>query len=268
MIDRGREFGRELQGRGRRTGDPRLLSTGLWTIAWFDFIEEHYDDMFAHADEALRTSITPADREMSELLVGMALVFRGQIAEGADRLWGVRERCCNAGWTYITSATDMPLGAAMALQGDMAGGVRFLEQLIERNQEIGFVVGRDVARLILAEFYSVILESTRLPPFPVIRKNLWFLIVTKLSGWNKALALVLAARDNVMFAETSHWRARTETDLGVLYLMKKRYAEANECLQRARPMAAQLQEAALLAKIDTALAKLPPSLQVEPKNPV
>jgi hypothetical protein len=31
-------------------------------------------------------------------------------------------------------------------------------------------------------------------------------------------------------------------------------------------MAVQLQEAALLAKIDAALAKFPPSLQVEAKN--
>jgi hypothetical protein len=261
LTDRGREIGRELQERGRRTGDPRLLSGGLWFIAWFDFIEERYDDMFVHADEALRTAITPNDREMSELLVAMALGFRGQIAEGVDRLWGVRERCCNAGWTYITSATDMPLGMAMALQGNIAGGVRFLEDLIKHNQEIGFVVGRDMARLLIAELYITLLQSKELPPFSVIRKNIRFLVVTKLSGWNKALALVLAARDNVMFAETSYWRARTETDLGILYLMKRRYAEANECLRRARSMARQIQHAALLAKTDAALAKLPPSLQ-------
>jgi hypothetical protein len=93
---------------------------------------------------------------------------------------------------------------------------------------------------------------------PVIRKNLRFLIVTTLSGWNKALALVLPARHNVMFAETSHWRAPTETDLGVLYLMKKRYAEADGCLQCARAMAAKLQDSALLAKIDAALAAFNP----------
>jgi class 3 adenylate cyclase/tetratricopeptide (TPR) repeat protein len=262
LNELGRDFARELQGRGRRTGDPRLLSSGLWIIAWFDFIEERYDDMFAHADEALRTSITPVDREFSELLLAMAMLFRGQIAESVDRLWGVRDRCCKAGWTYITSATDMPLGFAMALQGDMAGGVRFLEQLIEHNQKLGFVTGRDTTRLLLAELYILVLQSKELPPFAVIRKNLRFLIVTKLSGWNKALALVLATRDNVVFAETSHWRARIETDLGVLYLMKKRYAEADGCLQRARAMAAKLQEAALLAKIDAALAKFPPALRV------
>jgi uncharacterized protein HemY len=63
-----------------------------------------------------------------------------------------------------------------------------------------------------------------------------------------------------MFAENSYWRARTEADLGILYLMKKRYAEANDCLRRAHPMATQIQHAALLAKIDGALAHLPASL--------
>ena len=214
LTARGRDIARELQEWGRRTGDPRALSSGLSMIAWFDVIEERYDEMFAHADEALRTAITPFDREMSELLVAMALGFRGQIAESVNRLWGVRERCCNTGWTYITSATDMPLGITMALQGDMAGGVRYLEKLIEHNKEIGFVAGTDMARFYLAELYIMLLQSKELPPFAVIRKNFWFLVITKVAGWNKALGLVLATRDNVIFAENSNWRARTETDLG------------------------------------------------------
>jgi class 3 adenylate cyclase len=141
LTGRGRDFGRELQELGRRTGDPRLLSSGLWIMAWFDFIEERYDDMLANASEALRTAVAPFDREMSELLCAMALGFQGQIAESVNRLQGVRERCCNVGWTYITSATDMPLGVAKALQGDLSGGVRSLEELLKHNQEIGFVVG-------------------------------------------------------------------------------------------------------------------------------
>jgi len=153
----------------------------------------------------------------------------------------------------------MPLGVAMVLQGEMAAGVRFLEDLIDRNRELGFVVGRDITRLYLAELYIEILGSTQRPTFPVILRNLWFLSVTRLSGWGKALALVLAARDNAMFSEASHWRARTEADLGLLYLMKRRYFQAEECLQRARPLAAKLEASALLAKIDAGLAKLPKS---------
>jgi class 3 adenylate cyclase len=257
LTDRGREFGREMQERGRRRNDPRALAPGLWLIAWFDLVDERYDDMFAHATESLRTAITPQDQEVAELLVAMAITFRGEIAEGVNRLWNVRERCVNAGWTYITSATDMPLGVAMVLQGHMAAGVQFLERLIIHNHELGFIVGRDMSRLLLAEIYIAILEATQRPALSVILRNIPFLVQTKLFGWNKALALVLAARDNVMFSETSHWRARTEANLGFLYAIKRRYAEASDCLKRARPIAAKLQATALLAKIDASIAKLP-----------
>jgi hypothetical protein len=105
----------------------------------------------------------------------------------------------------------------MALQGDMAGSVRFLEQLIEHNQKLGFVTGRDTTRLLLAELYILVLQSKELPPFAVIRKNLRFLIVTKLSGWNKALALVLATRDFIRVirpAEGRRYIARHPLTLG------------------------------------------------------
>jgi class 3 adenylate cyclase len=257
LTDRGREFGREMQERGRRRNDPRALAAGLWVIAWFDLVDERYDDMFAHAAESLRTAITPQDREVAELLVAMAITFRGEIAEGVNRLWNVRERCIKAGWTYITSATDMPLGVAMVLQGHMAAGVQFLERLIVQNHELGFIVGRDMSRLLLAEIYIAILEATQRPSLSVILTNIRFLVQTKLFGWNKALALLIAARDNVMFSETSHWRARTEANLGFLYAIKRRYAEASDCLKRARPIAAKLQATTLLAKIDASIAKLP-----------
>jgi hypothetical protein len=52
------------------------------------------------------------------------------------------------------------------------------------------------------------------------------ILATMVSGWMKALALSLATRSNRMFAEASYWRARTETDVGILYLMKRRYGEA------------------------------------------
>jgi cold shock protein len=51
---------------------------------------------------------------------------------------------------------------------------------------------RDMARLLIAELYIALLQLKELPPFLVIRKNIRFLVVRKLSGWNKALALVLA----------------------------------------------------------------------------
>jgi hypothetical protein len=102
-----------------------------------------------------------------------------------------------------------------------------------------------------------ILQSTELPPVPVIVKNLPFLIATRLSGWKKSEGLLLAARDNVMSHPEGHWRARAEADLGFLYAMKRRHNEARACFTRARSIAERLGPDALLARIDAAIAKLP-----------
>jgi class 3 adenylate cyclase len=253
----GRAFGRELQKRGERTGDPRALSAGAWIAAWFDVVEDRHDDLIAHAQESHRAAVTQQDFEMSELLIAMAMTFRGEVAEGAVRLQKVRERCIDAGWSYITSATDMPLGIAMILQGNLAAGIKSLEVLVEHNDRLGFVVGRDMTRILIAETYIAILQSTELPPLSVVIKNLPFLIATRLSGWKKAEGLLLAARDNVMSHPEGHWRARAEANLGFLYAMKRRHNEARSCFTRARPIAERLGPDALLAKIDAAIAKLP-----------
>lgn len=189
----------------------------------------------------------------------MALVFTGSIDAGADLLWATRTRCIGVGWTYITSASDMPLGVTMVLRGDFEKGVRFLEAIIETDIKLGFVVGRDIARSYLAQVYLELLAPTQRPPLRLILRNLRFLATTAFTGWKKATAMMLVARENPMFSGNSHWRARIEANLGFLYLLKKRYREAEECLSRARPIAEQLNSMALLAKIDLALAKIPKS---------
>jgi tetratricopeptide (TPR) repeat protein len=257
LTDRGRAYSRELQERGRRLGDPRALAAGLGNLAWFDLVDERYDDMLANASASLEAAITPADAALAELLKGMALVFEGRVVEGADLLWAVRTRCIGDGWTYITSASDVPLGVTMVLQGDIAGGIRFIEAIIERNIQLGFVVGRDMARMYLVEIYLELLAPTQRPPLRVVLRNLRFLAVTAMTGWKTAMTMMQAARQNPMFSGNSHWRARVEANLGFLYLMKKRYGEARGCLLRAWLIADQLNSIALLAKIDAALARLP-----------
>lgn len=257
QTDRGRAYCRELQERGRRLGDPRLEAAGLGNLAWFDLVDERYEDMLANANASLEIAIAPMDIGLAQLLKGMAMVFTGRIEEGADLLWSTRTRCMEAGWTYITSASDTALGFTMVLRGEFEKGVRFLEAIIQTDIDLGFVVGRDMSRMYLTQVYLELLAPTQPRPIGVTLRNLPFLVRTKLGGWNKAMEMMLAVRENPMFSGTSHWRARAEANLGFLYLLKKRSGEARECLSRARPIAEQLNSAALLAKIDAALARVP-----------
>jgi tetratricopeptide (TPR) repeat protein len=261
LTDRGRRYSRELQARGRRLGDPVALGAGLGNLAWFDMVDERYEDMLANASASLDCAVAPRDVGLAELLKGMALVFTGQIDKGVDLLWRVRTRCIDAGWTYITSASDMALGVAMVLQGDFEKGVRFLESIIKTDEQLGFVVGRDMARSLLAQIYLDLLRPPQRPPLGLILRNARFLAVTSLTGWKKAMTMMLEVRENPMFSGNSHWRARAEANLGFLYLLKKRHADAWECLSRARPIAAHLNSAALLAKIEAAIATIPPPVR-------
>ena len=136
-------------------------ATGI--LGWFDLVDERYDDLLANSEACLASAIARTDREIGKLLKGMALVFRGQTSEGVELLQAVRAQCIGEGWTYITSATDVPLGVARVLQGDVAGGIRFIEAIIERNKDLGYVVGLDMARMYLTQVYLDILGSTRFP---------------------------------------------------------------------------------------------------------
>jgi tetratricopeptide (TPR) repeat protein len=257
QTDLGRRYSRELQERGRRLGDPVALGAGLGNLAWFDMVDERYEDMLANASAALDCAVAPRDIGVFELLKAYALVFTGHLDEGLDLLWKVRTRCIAAGWTYITSASDMALGLAMVLKGDIQKGVGLLEAIIETDEQLGFVVGRDLARSVLTQVYLDQLAPPQRRPLRVILRNARFLAVTAVTGWKKAMTMMLAARDNPMFSGNSHWRARVEANLGFLYLLKKRYPEAWQCLSTARPIAVHLNSAALLAKIDAAIDTIP-----------
>jgi hypothetical protein len=59
-----------------------------------------------------------------------------------------------------------------------------------------------------------------------------------------------------MWTEHTYYRARVDADLGVLYSMNKQIDLARSYLEQARSVANQLAAKALLARIDSALAKL------------
>ena len=149
---------------------------------------------------------------------------------------------------------DPPLGVAKVLEGDFSGGIRFLEELLRRN-EVAKIAWRHLARLYRAETYIELLAPKQMPPFRVLLKNMP-LAITAFTGRKRAIELLLQAQQNVMFRGDSHFLARIDADLGLLYKLGKQQERAREHLQKARPIAARLKAEALLGKIDAALAEL------------
>jgi hypothetical protein len=256
LPDRGRIIALELQERGRTRGDPRAAAVGLWLLGWLDIIDERYDDALVHGNECIALALTPFDREVGFQIKGIAEIMRDNVDEGAALLRDHLQSALANDFNYYRIGCDPFLGVAMALEGDFAGGVRFLEAAIQRNEHEGGLPNRDFVGIVLAETYLEFLAPRQKPPAMVVLKNLPFLIMTILTGRRRALELLMRARDNPMFAGATYYRARIDADLGLLHKLAKRRDKARFFLMQARPIAESLGAAGLLSKIDAALVDL------------
>jgi hypothetical protein len=256
LPDQGRALALELQERGRRLADPRAAAMGLWILGWLDIIDERYADALVHGSECIELAITPFDREIGHQVRGVAEIFQGNVGAGGLLLRNHRERALANDFNYCRVGIDPPLGVAMVLEGDFANGVRFIEAAIQRNDREGSPLGRDFARIFLAETYLEFLAPRRKPPLSVIVKNLPFVVGTALTGWRRAFKLLIQARDNPLFSGETYYGARIDADLGLLYKLARRRAESQNYLMKARPVAESLGASGLLSKIDAALAEM------------
>ena len=256
LTDRGRVIALELQEHGRTRGDPRAAAAGLWILGQLDIVDQRYDDALVHSNECIELALTPLDREIGIITKGMAEIMRGDVAEGAALLRDCRQRALANGLNYSRFGCDPALGVAMVLRGDFAGGVRFIETAIQRNEREGSPIGRDFASIYLAEIYLEFLAPRQKPPIMVLLKNLPFLIRTGLTGRRRTLELLMRARDNPLFAGATYYRARIDADLGLLHKLAKQRDKARWHLMQARPVAESLGATGLLSKIDAALADL------------
>ena len=226
---------------------------GLWILGWADVTDENFTDALEHGSECIRVALTPFDREIGTQVKGVALIALGQIAEGAKLLAEHRQRAAANEFMYSRVGTDGPVGLAMVLQGDFSGGVRFLENAIKYHDQTGSPSVGNLTRLMLAQIYIELLAPKAKPPLSLLLKHLPFLIGVKLTGWKKAVQLLLETRKR-LYGDGGFYRASVDTNLGILYKIAKREEEARKYFIEARATAERLGAKVLLAKIDHALA--------------
>jgi hypothetical protein len=145
-------------------GDPRAAATGLWLLGWLDIIDERYDDALVHGNECIELALTPLDCKAGFQIKGVAEIMRGNVDEGAALLRDHRQRASANDFNYYQLGSDPVLGVAAVLEGDFAGGVRFIEAAIQRSEHEGSPMGRDLASIFLADTYLEFLAPRQKPP--------------------------------------------------------------------------------------------------------
>jgi len=157
----------------------------------------------------------------------------------------------------LYSVLDGPRGVALILLGRINEGIRVIEKAITERDTIGDHTSAAFARVPLAEIYIQILTGgTRRPSMKALRENWRFLIGAKLTGARRARVLLeQAAAHKQLFAHGAIL-ARINYNLGVLSMIKRKRVKARAYLERARDAALIQEEAAMVERIDAALAKV------------
>jgi hypothetical protein len=247
----------KLMAMSRETNDPRPRSMGLWALATVDVFSGSYADAIENADEALRVSLCPVDRDTALLYKAMAMVLSGQVADGMALLARVVGEMEGKGFFLLMGSANFVLGVGMVLQGDMAGGIRAIEDAAAKMEEWGQTALRPVGDLFLGETYLQFAISEEKPPLSVMLKNLPFLLRTLPFAKAKARRYLASALDGFRADDNPSGIARCLYDLGLLDKAGKKAGAARAKFDEAREIAASVEATNLVTDIDAALAELP-----------
>jgi class 3 adenylate cyclase len=256
-TNRAKLFAHSIVQNARERSDPRALGLGLWLLGWIDIVDEQYVDALAHGEEGEKVAVLPLDRLVSTQVKGIALVGLGQVDDGSRILTELREQFTKNGWRYNCSGTNLILGLALIMQGKLAKGISQIRRHIAESEHQRYQLVADWARILLAEVYLELLTGKEKPQIRVLLRNLVFLIRTVPFAAEMALRLLSQASANQQFDRSTAMAARISFGIGLACKIKKRGKEARVHFEQARKIAEPLKAAALLAKIDTALAELP-----------
>ena len=247
----------KLMAMSRETNDPRPRTMGLWALAAADVFSGSYKEAIENADEALRVCLSPVDSSAAQNYRSMAMVLSGQLAEGMEQGTRLVREVEDLGLTMMLAPTKMALGVGTVLQGEMARGVRMIEDAAVEAEKSGQISARPFGNLFLGETYLQIATSEEKPPLAVMLRNLPFLLRTLPFAKQKARRFLARALGDFRQLQSPSQIARCLFLLGQLDQAGKRAGAARTKFEEARTTASSVEATNLVADIDAALAELP-----------
>ena len=244
----------QLIASGKERNDPRALGYANWLLAWISIVGERFEEALRYADECIRAAITPMDRLTGETTKTVVSIFQGQSREGLIHLDSAIATMERLGYGY--NGTGAARGAALALSGRLAEGIKFFKRQIALQDAVGDRMQAAWNRIVLAEIYIQMLSSSERPPLAIVVKNIGVIVGATVFGASRAESLLQQAASNSQFSDQGVLRARINMDLGFLHKLKKQSARARQFFQKARTPAELQGFTSMVRKIDAELAEL------------
>jgi hypothetical protein len=255
-ITQAHDMCRELIQVGQLSNDPRSTSLGLVMLAYIALTSESYAEALEYSEQALTVAITPMDRRNNSLVKGCALVLLRRIDEGEKLLDEVLRHFFADGSLLHFVISDPIIGVGKILHGNIADGIRLIEEAIARCHEEGTRDFADLSRLSLAEVYLQIIARKEKPPLSTLLRNLPILLKVMATATWRVPALVAEVLENPHLHPEGFHTGRASMILGLFYKIKKKRAFALHHLTEAKRILSQFGQTPILARVETALAEL------------
>lgn len=251
-----RDIARELMEAGRLLDDPRSTGLGLMLLAWIALLSDSYAEGLEYSEQSLAVAVTPADRIGAALSKGCALVLLRRTEEGATLLEEDRRRSVADGYLYSLTGSDAMMGVCEVLRGNMAAGIRCIEEAILRRETEGYRDGADWHRSALGEVYLQITAGTETLPVLTLLKNLPILLKVRVTASKRMLAIAKCVLANPHLHPEGHHIGRLHMILGLFHKAKRKRQLAIEHLTEARRILSKFGQAPVLSRVDAALVEL------------
>lgn len=255
-INDARETARELMQVGRQLNDPRSTGLGLALLSWIALISDSYAEALEYSEQSLAAAVAPIDRSFALPGKGCALVLLRRTDEGEGLLEDERRRGMANGYPYVLAGTDGAIGLCKVFRGDFGAGIRFIEQSISRREQEGYQVAADWYRVILCDVYLRFITRAEKLPFPILLKNLPFLLQMMIVVPSRIRALATNLLADPQFDPAGFHIGRAKMILGLLDKAKRKPARARERLSEAQRIFSQFGRSPILSRVDAALAEL------------
>nr|WP_256415887.1 adenylate/guanylate cyclase domain-containing protein [Ruegeria sp. HKCCD8929] len=240
---------------GTSKNDPRALGYGTAMKALIAMVTDDHELALRMAEEARNASRVEFELAIAEAARVGSLVP----LEKPGALETVQrhvDECSAKGWALFTAGPETMLGVAYAMNGQIAEGLRQIEDVIQRRDEEGTQVAADWGRLFLCEMHLAILTGEGGGSIGVLLRNLRTIIRVMLTGEKRLISLIERVRKNPQFDTKGHYIARCDMIMGLLYKAKKKKPLAVQHLTDARLIVETAGQSPMLARIDAALAEL------------
>jgi hypothetical protein len=142
------------------------------------------------------------------------------------------------------------------LQGNIGGGIRWLEEAVSTGEKDGYVGVADWYGFFICEVYLQIISGGEKLPFLTLLRNLPILLKVMATASSRIRAWAAHVLENPRYDPDGSHGGGVQMALGLLYKAKKQHVLAAQHLTDARRLLSPFGQTPILARVDAALAEL------------